>query len=416
MKRRSRVKRIILALCLTLCLLSMSEQAKYVAVLPDEVYMDGNGKIFLPGKIPQLLSLSLHGDAYPAEASGDERLNDNKTETQVQVRIFDRIPLKTIAVHKRQRCYVMPCGQTVGVTLKMPGAFVVGLGSFLSEEGHMASPAQSAGIRAGDLILLANGTQVENASHLSELCAMAQKKLSLTVMRGNVEYFFEIEPKQAADDGLYKLGMWVRDSTAGIGTLSFYDMATMRFGALGHPVTDVDTGSRLEIAEGGISLAEVVGVSYGMQGAPGELHGAVQSADTRIGKVEKNTATGIFGALQRTQVSKLYPNGLPLAYAYEVELGKAQILSTVDGNGVRAFDCTITKKSAPGDPEGRNMVVRITDEELLDITGGIVQGMSGSPVIQNGKLIAVITHVFVNDPAKGYAVYAECMYNSMFST
>lgn len=416
MRISQRAKKISLIICTLLCLLSLSEQARYIAVLPNDIYIEENDDISLPGDIPPMLSMNVR--AYPAEASGDERLLESAgaPRVQMQIQLFNSIPLKTITVHRRERSVVMPCGQAVGVTLKMPGAFVVGLGGFLSSEGRMISPAQAAGIRAGDLVLFADGAQVENAAHLSELCALASGKLKLTVMRGKERLEFEIEPQLAADDGLYKLGMWVRDSTAGIGTLSFYDMETMRFGALGHPVTDVDTGSRLEIAEGGISMAEVIGVSYGIQGTPGELHGTVKALDKNIGKVEKNTETGIFGELNDAQISKLYPDGLPLAYSYEAELGKAQILTTVDESGVRPFECEIVKKNASGNSESRNMVVRITDKNLLDITGGIVQGMSGSPIIQNGKLIAVVTHVFVNDPAKGYAVYAEWMYNSMFST
>ena len=397
---------------MTLCLLSFSQQAKYMAVLPSKVYVEENGELLLPGEMPPFLSVRV----YPAASSGDERLSENAAAQRAQLRLFSSIPLKTLSVHNRPRSYVMPCGQAVGVKLNMPGAFVVGLGSFTNGDGRLTSPAQAAGVRAGDLIVEADGTKVKNAAHLSALCEKAQGKLSLTVLRGEREQILEIEPALSIEDGLFKLGMWVRDSTAGIGTLSFYDTENLRFGALGHPVTDVDTGSLLKIEAGDISLAEVVGVSYGMQGAPGELHGAVSAPDTRIGRVEKNTNNGIYGALNRPLENGIYSQGLPLAYAYETELGEAQILSTVDETGVRAFDCEIVKKSAAENRDGRNLVLRITDPALLETTGGIVQGMSGSPIIQNGRLIAVVTHVFVNDPTKGYAVYAEYMYNSMFST
>lgn len=353
--------------------------------------------------------------AFPVRSSSDERLRQDDS-FMMRVKLFQNLTIGRIDVHYRERIYLVPGGQAIGVTLHLPGALVVGVGAFLSSGGEMSSPAQAAGIKAGDMIMRINGAQVESAAHLSALCAQAEGSLNVTISRNGQERELLIKPKRAAEDQLYKLGMWVRDSTAGIGTLSFYDKESLCFGALGHPVTDVDTGSLLEIGEGGISLADVIGVSYGMQGIPGELHGAFSSFKKELGSIENNTGNGIFGSLSTANMHGLYQESIPLAYTDEVKEGEAQILSTIDENGVRAFSCEIVR-TFPQEAEGtKSMILKITDPELLEVTGGIVQGMSGSPVIQNGRLAGVVTHVFVNDPKKGYAIYAEWMYNSMIST
>ncbi len=413
MNKRNGLKAFGIALCFMLCLLNTSEQARFLAALPQEIYISDDVPDIAQWETPP--SLSFLEESQAVQSSLSERLHPRGKAAKLRVRLFESLTLRKIDVHYRDRVWVMPGGETIGVMLRLPGALVVGLGGFFSTEGEMVSPAQAAGIRAGDMILRANGEIVENSAHLAALCAQAEGEIKLIVERNKECRELSLTPVQAAEDELFKLGMWVRDSTAGIGTLSFYEMDSLRFGALGHPVTDVDTGLLLEIGEGGISLADVVGVSYGMQGMPGELHGAFSSFDKKIGVIENNTPNGIFGRLSEATRSTLYPDGVPLAFSDEVQTGSAEILSTVDENGVRAFSCEIVRTFTQDAQGSKSMVLRIDDPALLAITGGIVQGMSGSPVMQNGKLVGVVTHVFVNDPQKGYAVYAEWMYNSMLA-
>ncbi|MDO5110897.1 MAG: SpoIVB peptidase [Clostridia bacterium] len=405
------LKRFGVLLCILLTACNLSKPMRLVAALPSDIYVT-------EGDMPSLSlgmerPFSLSAQAAPVGASTAERLND--AVQTMRVKLFDVLTVKRIHVHQRERIMLMPGGQSIGVALYMPGALVVGMTSFTAINGKPTSPAQTAGLKAGDIILSVNGDAVKNAAHLSQLCAHGGDTLLLTIQREDTRLDVQVRPAQAADDGLYKLGIWVRDSTAGIGTISFYDTLTLRYGALGHPVTDVDTGSLLQIGNGEISQARVIGISYGLQGTPGELHGAFGGAGEKIGALRTNTEYGIFGELYAPLSHPLYPNGVPLAYANEVKTGDAVILSTVDEAGVQAFACRINKCFPQEKASGKGMIVEITDERLLSTTGGIVQGMSGSPVMQNGKLAGIVTHVFVNDPSRGYCVYAEWMYEAAMS-
>ena len=218
-----------------------------------------------------------------------------------------------------------------------------------------------------------------------------------------------VEPALDPADGAYRLGAWVRDSTAGIGTLSFYDPESGAFGALGHAITDVDTGIVLPVGYGGIYESSVVDISKGKSGEPGELLGQFFDAETQLGEVTSNTDYGIFGTMNEEVANPLYPDGLPVGTRADVHTGPAQLLTTLADGEVRAYDCEIVKLNDQSAPATRSMVIKVTDEELLQATGGIVQGMSGSPIVQDGKLVGAITHVFINDPTQGYGVYIEWM-------
>ena len=204
--------------------------------------------------------------------------------------------------------------------------------------------------------------------------------------------------------------MWVRDSTAGVGTLTYYDPESGGYGALGHAITDVDTGVMFPVGEGAVYKNKVVSISRGQKGTPGELTGEFFENAVELGSIEKNTPFGVFGSADAEMIGDAhYPEGLPVAGRGEVRTGSAQILSTVDGFGVKAYDCEIEKVYSQSSPEARSMVIRITDPELLGKTGGIVQGMSGSPIVQDGKLVGAVTHVLVNDPTRGYGIFIENM-------
>ena len=348
--------------------------------------------------------------ALRVDAQTAERISD-VSDTLYTFRLFGRIPLKTIKVVRTDDVRLIPGGSAVGITLHTAGVLLVGLGAVETEEG-LQSPAAAAGLAAGDLIVSANGETVQSARHFSALSAASGGKLSLIVRRGDATLAFTVFPVEDSEEHVYRIGAWVRDSTAGVGTLSFCSAQGDWFAALGHAVSDVDTQSTLTVGSGRLLRAEIVDVIRGAAGEPGELLGVFSADGRSIGTIEKNTEFGVFGTLENAD-GLLSAETVPMAYEYEAHLGKATLLATVSGSEVAAFDWEITRVNTQQSPSVKGMIVTVTDERLLSTTGGIVQGMSGSPILQDGKLLGVVTHVFVNDPTKGYCIYAEWMAEQM---
>lgn len=363
---------------------SMSPQAQRLSSLPDAIRLTKgeSTQIELIGPI----GLSIKDGGKQVLSSTDERLADVDGEcitltgeeagSASLVVSFLGMPVKRVNVSVQPTRLVVPGGQAIGVALEMAGVLVVGA----SDVGHVISPARKAGIRAGDRILNVNGTSIKSAEHLSDLIKKGGEA-KLTVLRGEDSLNMPVTPVKDSEDGSYRLGIWVRDSTAGVGTLSFFDAQTGMYGALGHAITDVDTGATLSVGEGEIYESRVVDILKSSDGRPGELMGDFMNGAKELGTLTKNTQRGIFGKLNRPLSSSLYPEGLPIASRTELVTGKATLLTTLDDQGVKAYDCEITKLFTQNEPGQRSMIIRITDDELLERTGGIVQGMSGSPII-----------------------------------
>ncbi|MCE5234552.1 MAG: SpoIVB peptidase [Clostridiaceae bacterium] len=416
---RNRAGRFMLKLggvlmCLTLVLFNYSEPMRLVREMSDDIYLDALSGAGVLSKIAAPFTVSTVPDGVPVSSDLAETLRDaaggaGDPHQTVTVELFGLLPVKRVNVHYRQDIYVMPGGESVGVTLYTKGALVVGMGTVLTENGERICPAELGGVQVGDVIIEANGQEVKNAETLIGIFNRSEHKAELTLLRGSTRLTASVTPVKDASDGVFKIGMWVRDSTAGIGTLSFYVMSTKKYGALGHAITDVDTGALLSVRNGEVVESNVLGVVQSSQGVPGEIKGTFTSISRRLGFIEKNTEFGIFGELYEDIINPLYPNGVPVAYPEEVETGPAKLLTTVDDSGVRAYDCEIIKLYPQTSAAPKGLVIEITDSALIEKTGGIVQGMSGSPILQNGKLVGIITHVFVNDSTKGYCVYALWM-------
>ena len=295
---------------------------------------------------------------------------------------------------------LVPSGRAVGIKLFADGVLVVDL-----SDG--ASPAKACGLKEGDVILTCNGVDVRSTEHLQELLAQnKENRAALEIRRGSRQLALTATPEENGD-GTYRLGAYVRDSMAGIGTMTFYDPQSGIFGALGHGVTDVDTGTLMPLDEGSTMDASVKAVRRGESGAPGELRGEFDLTRDS-GTLYANTDCGVFGRADTENFTAPDAPALPLAQRDEVKTGRATILSNVSGTEVKEYEIEIEKVfSASADT--RNLLLRVTDEELLDRTGGIVQGMSGSPIVQNGKLVGAVTHVLVNDAARGYGIFVENM-------
>ncbi|MDY4078354.1 MAG: SpoIVB peptidase [Clostridium sp.] len=305
--------------------------------------------------------------------------------------------------------YVTPGGDSVGVRLSSNGVLVVGYSKIKSKGEEKESPAKEVGIEIGDLITKVNNKTVKRCSEfISKVKECKNKKITLEIERGNETITKEVVPKKE-ENNEYKLGIWIRDSTAGVGTLTFFDEETGKFGALGHPVTDGDTNKLFSIEEGDILESSILSVKKGEKGNPGELRGIFLDESNPIGKIEKNTQCGIFGCNKENLKEYNKNSPMKVGFKEEIQLGKASIITTIDESGPKEYEIEIVKLFNQEEPTAKSMVIKVTDPELLEKTGGIVQGMSGSPIIQNNKIIGAVTHVLINKPDVGYGVYIDWM-------
>ena len=374
-----------------------------VAGLPGRVVLRVGGS----ADLPVCASMDARVDA-PAVAGLDAgpdsalRVTGARTgEAELTLSVLG-VPLRRVKLAVEPERVLIPGGQSVGVAIRTAGVVVVGA----SDLGATPSPARLAGLKSGDVIETIDGAPVTGARALSESLA-GRATAVLGVRRGGEAIQCTVKPAVDARDGVARLGAWVRDSTAGVGTLTFYDPATGAFGALGHAITDVDTGALMPVGAGEIFENAVVEITPSRQGAPGELAGDFFGAGRAMGEVRLNTACGIFGQCDALE-SAAYPAGLPVAPLRDVREGPATLLTTVEGSAPKAYACEVVRLNARSDAS-RAMVIRVTDPGLIARTGGIVQGMSGSPIVQNGRIIGALTHVMVNDPAMGYAIGIEAM-------
>lgn len=329
--------------------------------------------------------------------------------TTIEFRLFGLIPIKKMTVSVISPVKVIPGGHSIGVKLYTQGVLVVALADFTAIDGRNYNPAADAGISVGDSIIGINDTKVRDADHVIELLGKCNGgEIRIEVKRDSRNLVKKINPVKSQEDGKYRIGAWVRDKTAGVGTLSFYYPRSGVFGALGHAITDVDTGLMLSVEEGEILESRIASIQKGERSRPGEIRGIFFEEQNKLGFIEKNTEFGIFGKLSKDMENEYFEEAIPVALRHQVKEGPAYILTTVDKR-IEKYSIEIQKIANQYYPEPKSMVVKVVDERLLEATGGIVQGMSGSPIIQEGKLVGIITHVFVNDPTRGYAIFAEWM-------
>lgn len=316
--------------------------------------------------------------------------------------------LTTLRKEKRKEIEVYPGGISIGVKINNKGALVVGYSDISTHDGLSESPGKMAGIELGDIIEEVNGENIETCSDLiSKVKTCRNDEMTVKILRGNSELTKKIS--LIKEDNEYKIGLWVRDSTAGIGTLTFYDKDSKTFGALGHPITDGDTNVSFNIKSGTLLKSSVLSIKKGERGNPGEIKGLFINENESIGSIEKNTNSGIYGNGSSELINPNFGDAMTVAYRDEIKEGHAQIITTVEDGGAKAYDIEILKLLPQDEPGSKSMIIKIVDPVLLEKTGGIVQGMSGSPIIQNGKIIGAVTHVLINKPDVGYGIYIEWM-------
>jgi stage IV sporulation protein B len=302
---------------------------------------------------------------------------------------------------------LIPVGAAVGIQIKTDGVMVVDVAAVETDDGSVC-PAGDAGILPGDVIVMLGGIETHTAADLTAAVAsLSGEPTSVTVERGDRTIQFTVTPA-LEHNGSPRLGLWLRDGIAGVGTITFIDPETGMFGALGHGVSDIKTGMLLPLSSGNVCRAQIASVKPGKAGEPGELCGNINFSDI-VGSIENNTPSGIFGAMA---ASFSHNAAVPVADDSEIVSGPATILATVSGEDIETYAVEISR-TVLGGSDGRSLLVHITDQKLLNMTGGIVQGMSGCPILQNGKLVGAVTHVLVSDPTRGYGITISRMLDEL---
>lgn len=326
------------------------------------------------------------------------------SEEKITLSLFNLIDVKDINVTTIEKTKVVPLGNTIGLKLYSSGVLVIGMAEI---EGQ--KPYENSGIEEGDLIKYINNKQVTTTDELVKCINNSQGQIiEITYERDGQEYVTCIEPLKT-EEREYKLGLWVRDGAAGIGTLTYYEPSTEKFAALGHGIVDVDTDKLLSIESGEAVTTNVIEIQKGEEGKPGQIKGTVINGQT-IGKVYSNTDFGIYGNItNKNKLNIIEKNSLEVASREEIKEGSAKVILTLQDGIRKEYEIEITKIYRNNNTDNRSMLIKVTDENLLDLTGGIIQGMSGAPIIQNGKFIGAVTHVFVNNPTEGYAVFGDLM-------
>ena len=385
-----RIFKALSAVLLIVCIGVFSAVFYGRETLPDEISITESESLYLGSLFSTDANLAIEAGAG---VSGEYR---------AQITALKVIPIKEITVNVTKRRYVGLGGDVFGIKLYTKGVIVVSIDSVTTASGSK-DPGISAGLKCGDIITHIDGNAALSSQQMTEAIEQSKgKNLRLSVERNGEKLDLTLKPEKSVNGG-YKAGIWVRDSSAGIGTITFYDDNAGIFAGLGHGVCDVDTGKIMPLSNGEAVRARVNGFYKSSAGNPGELCGVF--SDIALGGLRVNCETGVYGELLQPSGAKT----LPVALESEVKLGAAQMITTIDESGPQYYDVEITKIYPSSDLSSRNMIIKVTDPELLEKTGGIVQGMSGSPLVQNSMLVGAVTHVFVNDPTQGYGIFASRM-------
>ncbi len=365
-------------------------------VIPDEVFISQTQGL----KISNLYTFEI---SKPQVKKAVSTANSNN-EYELEVSLLKAIPVKSSKIVVTQRRYVIPSGNLFGIRLYTDGVVIVGTDEVTTKTSTI-NPAKNAGLQQGDIIKAIDGKKISSNLELSQAVQYSDgKTLEFLVKRNGKTMVFDFKPALSNVDGKYKAGLWVRDSSAGVGTITYIDRENMIFAGLGHAVCDIDTGEIMPLLSGDIVSASVNGAYKGANGTTGELCGVFENKV--LGTLLLNGSTGVYGKINSISSST---KEIPVAMQYEIQPGPAKIIATVEGDKPEYYDIKINKIYQNGDSSEKNMTIEVIDERLIEKTGGIVQGMSGSPIIQNGMLVGAVTHVFVNNPLQGYAIFAENM-------
>jgi len=398
--RRQRKKFFYLYL---FCILAFS-LCSVRAYIPDSVSVARGDSVSLGSFLP--VTKTVMSGSGAVTSSGTVGTGESGSY-ELECRLFGVIPVKHVTVHIVEEQQVIPCGIPVGIYVQTAGVYVVDLAEVETSQGKTVSPAKRA-LKAGDYIVAVNGTEIQTKEELVGAVSTSNgTALTLSVRRNGEITECKVTPAQNTD-GRYQIGVWVRDDMAGIGTLT-YVTEDGEFGALGHSISDADTDSRIEMENGTLYLADILSIIRGEKGTPGELVGQISYAESReLGNIEENLENGIFGTLTGLPDELNDVEPVSVGYKQEAEEGSTQMLVELDGE-LKYCDIEIESVDLNAAQANQSIRIRVVDEELIEQTGGIIQGFSGAPILQNGKIIGAVTHVFVSDPLEGYAIFIEDM-------
>ncbi len=406
--KRMKVMKKIGKITILYCLLLLYVYICCIDSIPDNIILfQGEDVPMKPMLGIQIENLEEYVNTEPvlqASSSNDIQKVSALGKVDLGVSLFNAFHIKDISVNVIPTTKVIPIGSSVGMKLYTSGVLVVG-----KSEIEGKRPYENADIEEGDRIISINAEKIQTTDDLIETVNNSNgKNLQIAYIRDNATCTTSIQPVKTKDNE-YKIGLWVRDAAAGVGTLTFYEPSTGNYGALGHGILDIDTAELIEIAKGELVSTHILSIQKGERGNPGEIRGTIEGGTT-LGSVTKNTPLGIYGTL--TNANSLHLNekdALEVALREEVKEGKASIICQLDNGNKQEYSIEIRKIYRNNTTDNKSFLIKVTDEELLSKTGGIIQGMSGSPIIQDGKFIGAVTHVLVNDPTMGYGVFADMM-------
>ena len=350
-----------------------------------------------------------NSNVVTASSNLNNSIVEETGKMELKLNLFNLFSVKDVTVNVIPKTTVVPLGKAIGMKLYTEGVLVVGMSEI---EGK--KPYENSGIETGDKIIEINNIEISNTDELIQ-CVNNSNGSNIEIKYindKNEEEVANILPAKTSNNE-YKLGLWVRDAAAGVGTITFYEPSTGEFGALGHGINDVDTYELIDIANGELVNTNIIDIVKGERGSPGEIRGIIEGERT-IGSISKNTSFGVYGnVLDTTKLSINKNSELEVANRSEIKTGKAQIMCELENGKVQNYEIEIQKIFLENNSDNKSMLIKVTDKELIEKTGGIIQGMSGAPIIQNGKFVGAVTHVLVNDPKMGYAVFGDLMIKQM---
>lgn len=336
--------------------------------------------------------------------------NGELTDTVMSIKLFNLFTIKKVNVRLLTDTDVYVGGETVGFNLFSEGVICVGSNAVATANGTK-EPIKDSGLMEGDAILKIEDIEIDNIEDIDTIINLptyAGKEITLTIKREDEEHEIKVTPVFDVLSQKYKMGLWVRNSASGVGTLTYVKQSDFRFGAVGHPIVDSSLGNNFEVDSGNIYKCRLVGIKKGEKNNPGEIKSSINLSDDAIGMADTNCKYGVYGNILNKGVIDAERTAT-LGGRLSVKLGDAKIYCALDNEGVKAYDIKIIKANKQNSADDKSMTIKVTDKELLAKTGGIIQGMSGSPIVQNGKIVGAVTHVFVNDPTRGYGVYTDWM-------